>query len=450
MSLTREQLCAFVEEEAAGTYSNELKWIEFVHSQTEVAALRHCEGLHDGHEFRERVHRAMDAADRSSLGELVRDANSVNVLITDTPETLNFIGWDAEQRVRIGWPRMLGVDPRVLESGLRAAFSNASAQEWVAKGARATDDEARVMGFDWDPLRSAIDIRSQWLLTIHPKFARYDSIMGLELGRSGEAPDLSPDVLPPLPRYHYSLEPWELHSRRIVHQSRAMISAYTVAMERLAVKAGVDVATVQQWVELACALHDTGKLSQNWQHVAWKWQKDRDSRRGKKAPERVPIAHTDLDPVVDKDLVRQPGYRLPAHAVEGALAVADALGRHLSQQLVDTGTVVRVGLALIWSIGRHHAPRSEGKNLKAFELVSGAEAIINRTLPIGTGPLSISTPTSAAVRTLSKNVLYFLTQVGSGAWPFYCHFVRRLRLADQQASSRTNESASEIYKAVGT
>src|SRR5438093_2000262 len=257
VSLTREQLCAFVEEEAAGTYSNELKWIEFVHSQTEVAALRHCEGLHDGHEFRERVHRAMDAADRSSLGELVRDANSVNVLITDTPETLNFIGWDAEQRVRIGWPRMLGVDPRVLESGLRAAFSNASAQEWVAKGARATDDEARVMGFDWDPLRSAIDIRSQWLLTIHPKFARYDSIMGLELGRSGEAPDLSPDVLPPLPRYHYSLEPWELHSRRIVHQSRAMISAYTVAMERLAVKAGVDVATVQQWVELACALHDT-------------------------------------------------------------------------------------------------------------------------------------------------------------------------------------------------
>src|SRR5207248_1463123 len=227
-----------------------------------------------------------------------------------------------------------------------------------------------------------------------------------------------------------------------------MIPEYTVAMERIAAKAGVSGATVEQWVELACALHDTGKLSKDWQDAAWKWQMDRDARSGREARERVPIAHTDLDPVADRELARQPEYRLPHHAVEGALAVADALGSHLSRQL-PPDLVVHVGLALIWAIGRHHGPRAEGKNLRAFQLISDAEQIINRVSPADAWPLSITPPTDAIVRTLGRNVLHFLAHAGSAAWPFYCHFVRRLRLADQQAASQTGDTYSESLKNQG-
>jgi hypothetical protein len=108
----------------------------------------------------------------------------------------------------------------------------------------------------------------------------------------------------------------------------------------------------------------------------------------------------------------------------------------LDKQLGES-MVLPVALALVWAIGRHHSPRTEGERLKAFQLEDGAASLIDRTLPSGAGPLLIESPSGGAARDLSRNSLHFLGDVGSAAWPFYCHAVRRLRLADQQAAGQT-------------
>ena len=216
-------------------YSNELHWIEDVHAETETGVLEKHLGLRNSHPRRRAVNEAMDSDERSCLSQLVRDANSVSVVVSAEPESLNFTGWDPVRKCHIGWPPLLSVPPEVLKWALEP-FVNSDSDSWIAKGAAFTEDEHRDLQINWSRI---VDGRGFHLLAIHPNYASYDKDFGLFLGRSGQVTPSDPEALPPFQRYQYEVEPWTQHARRVVVQARHMKAANRCATDRLAKLAGV-------------------------------------------------------------------------------------------------------------------------------------------------------------------------------------------------------------------
>src|SRR5690606_9526038 len=114
--------------------------------------------------------KAMDGDTFAAVRQLVRDVASLNVVITDRPESINF-----NRRV---WPQMLSV-PR---TSLFALFHDeAPKAEWIAKSAREQDVmQTGVIEIDWEEIVRSADLMSAgWLIAIHPDCASYDSKLGL-------------------------------------------------------------------------------------------------------------------------------------------------------------------------------------------------------------------------------------------------------------------------------
>jgi CRISPR-associated endonuclease/helicase Cas3 len=232
-------------------------------------------------------------------------------------------------------------------------------------------------------------------------------------------------------QYAYSFEPWTAHAERTVEQARLMAQSCLCGAEALARRHGVSRDLVESLVELVCALHDTGKLSAEWQKVAWRWQDERDRRAceaGITVPERprVPLAHTWYEPEVDRE--RRPKF--PPHAVEGAFAVCEAVG----DRLAETGGDEWAGVATICAataIARHHTSRAS--ECKPFQLVQAACDCAVRAA--GAPRLTIHACTSRDDGyQLGQQLLSFSRQDDSQLWDLFVLLERRLRLADQKAT----------------
>jgi CRISPR-associated endonuclease/helicase Cas3 len=245
---------------------------------------------------------------------------------------------------------------------LSSAFDNPPAGRWIAKGASDTTNwqmpaEPRLQ---WNSITRPADLAAQWLIAIHPQFASYSPDLGLQIGTAGEERTIEYSPVAPLPRYQYEFEPWTTHAERVVRQAQSMTRAHAVGEKRLAELIGTDVAVVWRILEIACALHDAGKLTEEWQRIAWRWQGDKDARlkaAGVRVPERpqVPLAHTAYDPLADREYGREAKYRFPNHAVEGAYAVATSVDRVLVEVLDETQAWF-ASRAILSAIARHHSP----------------------------------------------------------------------------------------------
>ena len=103
------------------------------------------------------------------IRDSVRDIDSVSVLVTSEPEAL----FDGR-----AWPRLLSVSGFSLMR-LKRHFQNLAPGQWVAKGAVEMDgDERPGITLAW-PTLTAGQLRSQWLVAIHPDFASYHPRLGL-------------------------------------------------------------------------------------------------------------------------------------------------------------------------------------------------------------------------------------------------------------------------------
>ena len=95
---TRDVLQSLPPEGRPIDFVEERSWVENVHANIEEEQLRQYDNLYPR---RKAVHEAMDQGGRGRLRQLVRDIDSVGVVIAPQPETL------FEGRT---WPRLLGVD----------------------------------------------------------------------------------------------------------------------------------------------------------------------------------------------------------------------------------------------------------------------------------------------------------------------------------------------------
>ena len=435
VNATREILSRLPPDGINVDWSLERQWIDKVHRATESARLSAYDSLRLR---RSRVHEAMDRRDRGLLPELVRDADSINVLITEKPEDLNFSG-RSEDGSRLGWPKMLGVPAVSLLKPLGAFFDNPVAGRSVAKAAQPSSTQDPGIRFDWVPVKSAGHLRVQWLVAIHPNCASYDSRLGLVLGHGGPPPLVEYAEMSPLPRYQYQFEPWTDHARRIKAQYLKLRSANRCAVSALAQRLSVPPEFIDDLTEIVCTLHDVGKLTAAWQERAWRWQRDKDERlmaKGGIAVSRsnVPIAHTSFDLQLDGGLRYQAQYRLPNHSVEGAFAVAESLIAHIVRRL-EAHTGGMAALSALSAIAQHHAPGS--RNPAPFRLSELAGQCATSCLPAGWNPFKLAEcPDALTAKDFAENgVIQLSHEPHEPCWPLFVFLVRSLRLADQAATA---------------
>jgi CRISPR-associated endonuclease/helicase Cas3 len=405
VSATRSLLASLCGQQSLD-YFKELEWLDAVHGESDLLALSHLDSLHS---HREKVLRAMDGLDASACSRLIRDIDSVGVIVTNSPESLAFD--------RGLWPQLLSV-PRTSLFRLRGACAVVQAPDWIFRTpTEITSNPAGGLDIVWqqctDPAKAG------WLLAIHPAHARYSREIGLQLEtRSDTEPDVRYRSMPPLPRYSYARETYVAHAHRTVEQARRIIARLPSMMMSLQ-RARPDV-SFSGLAELACALHDAGKLQVEWQAEAHNWQQYCDSRTGIQREINEPLAHTSYEPSQDKGNALLPKF--PAHAACGAFALLPYLARHFPAEIV---------LVMCTTIARHHGAHT--RELRDFRLPETVTVPIEASLPENAPrpliPLTLR-PNSLDVHRFTEQYLVHLSE-DENCWPLYVGLARILRLADQ-------------------
>lgn len=401
------------------TAQHEQRAVDEVHGPIERGVLESI----NLNEWSAKVNMAMEGAVRDAHEKLIRDVDSINVLITAEPEKVRF---DRQGE----WPETLSVPTVFLRDFLRRMASKEPGK-WVAKVPVATDtyggEQYAGLRFDWkrfEPGKTALT----WLVAIHPAYAHYSRELGLRLGEAGERSEVRYVAHSVQARYSYRCETYVEHIQLALEELHRLSAAATCARQRLTDETGVPGDIIQQAERLAVVLHDTGKLSVKWQEQIKAWQRT-------KTPDRSleePLAHSDYDPETDWESIQKHGRR-PNHAVEGAYAASEYLYDLFPNR-------AELAACVLTAVARHH--KGDASTLQDFRLIPNAAAVMNSLLSgLGLPPVQrladqpdpdlcgengrFSWELVAAIREEDRPWL-----------PLYWHLVRLLRLADQAGSAK--------------
>ncbi len=408
------QVMGFVEEQAL---------IDAVCAERDALTL---EGLRAGTPiFRSKVERALggDAAARQGT-ELVRDANSRQLLIHDSPDVLLSAPYDADG---------FAVHPAVLAAAFHdwQAAGAGLGLPWVVK--RLTDgvdeEEADQARYHWESVGESRELLGSGVVVVHPALAGYDNRRGLLLreatGYRSKLPDEGRTQEAAQRSSFYHLETYLLHVQRLLaalaSEAWPELAGGAEALER---RAGWPVGSMRRAAWLVCALHDVGKLSRAWQGWAHRYQ------RAVGQPVTEPVAHTCFDAANPRhNQAQKTAGARPSHAAQGALAVT----RLLAGALGGEEALTRAALS---AIARHHGPFTE--ECPSYSLDACAIEQIDaslRQLP----PEARAGADACRVSTANQRGTLRLPLLARPAhereWLAYTILVRALRLADQAATA---------------
>ena len=371
-------------------FEREQLWVEGVHGAVEARDLKTYENLYSR---RSLVDDAILKGERGRLSELVRDIESVNILLTSDPRSVHFSGEK--------WPALFSVSranvwklKKSIEEGLHCVWK---AVEVV--------DESGPMRFDWSEVKSAGELASCWLIAVGPGAASYSKSVGLHLGVGGEVMPVLYTLKAPTPRYCYCFETWVDHVRRVMEQSADMDESNALGARKIEERFGLEVGAVRNLTQLSAALHDVGKLAKDWQDRAWAYESQRSGRR-----RGEPLAHT-------TKRGDEQGPKLPPHAVEGSFAVATGLSKEFRDGAWATAC----------AIARHHSARA--KECRAFELAPETRDVLLR---VGQSIQNVRNGNDDLARKgFPDEVEIRWDDENRDEWLLYAYLIRRLRLADQ-------------------
>jgi CRISPR-associated endonuclease/helicase Cas3 len=393
-------------------FTDELDLLDSVHSETEYGFLKPYKNLHS---IRSRVNQAMDGQNNNAVRELIRDVSSVSVIISNKPRFLDF---NKEK-----WPAMLSV-PRSGLYRLEEAFAESSGfGETVAwypdENPNIVDDNE--VSFAWKPISSIEDLSTiSWLIVINPQYASYSSELGLQIGVTGESQETCYFERSPLPRFSIKFETYAEHTLRTFEVCKAMGCNYGVSEANLEQFYDCEDGFIESLAEIACILHDIGKLSSTWQDMVIKWQQFKNAHK----LTGEPIAHSDFNPDTDFE-ARGKMPKQPSHAAEGAYAIADWLNNYIGSEY---------SAAVYTAIARHHGAFTS--SLSDFRLIEqAAQYVMNAFHIVSATTVSlVDEPDHIARSSFKDNLLEFsCRQEDERLWPLYVFIVRRLRLADQKS-----------------
>lgn len=360
----------------------------------------------------------------SRVRELVRQVDSVNILIHENPSNLDL----AMQPDTFSLPRS------VLYQFLGRADLANQPRGLVLWPEFPEDAEGYRKAPDWRPLLRAEDAEGHFVLAVHPSLASYDRDCGLRLlppvpGNYESQPTLTvADTR--IERYSYQMESYSEHASRVLKAAADLLPAHRVATSRVAQTLGLSSENLGHLVRLVAALHDTGKLSTGVQATMWRWMEEvhQVHRTGF-------LAHTTFDARDSRQVAldRQARFRKPPHAVEGAYAANQLLSDAVQRLGVLAGTAADVVRALFSAIARHHSPAA--RTLRTFELSAGAQREVTDHLQsFGVKGELADKPSDVHL----AKVPTLLADPGTNevGYTLYLFVVRLLRMADQRATAR--------------
>ncbi|WP_422572169.1 CRISPR-associated helicase Cas3' [Methanothrix sp.] len=407
---TRKEIKNFREKELDPDFEKDL--VERVHAPLEDSRL--IDSLQNR---RGEVNEAMDHGHSSSIQKLIREVDSVNIILTPNPHSEN---------LEISWPEMLSVPRSTLYK-----LKKKGTDDWIFKIPIFSDDE-EFKGVKWEKVESVRDI--SWLVALNPKFARYSQEVGLIFGEEGTRCIIL-NKKSPYKSYKYSCESFQEHTHRVIAEARSLIPLSDKGIMKLSKKMRLDRNhSIEKMILLACALHDTGKLSVRWQGAMNRWQ-GISNPNAEQFIKGLPLAHTTYDPVKDWIRMQELKIQKGPHAAEGAYAVFTMIFKGSQTMLGDGDDTQNMALGIMAAIARHHGPRTS--NLQPFELIPQAKNILNdamKTLEIDLGDMEISeTPNKDVIDSFRQYLK--ISEIDNGIFLYWLS-VRIIRLADQRATSK--------------
>ena len=208
----------------------------------------------------------MDGLLNNAPVELIRDISSLNVLVAAQPEKIRF---DLPGQ----WPETLSVPMHSLRSFLNKVKKESNhSQSWIAKFPVFNDDESNQdQRWEWHDYN---ENNYPWFLVLNPYFAYYSADLGLILGDAGagETKEIKYRKRDPKARYHYRCETMLKHLSLVMGQLEKIKEKSLCSIKYLAEYLNISEQEVIKAVKLALLLHDTGKLTQDWEQGAKTWQ----------------------------------------------------------------------------------------------------------------------------------------------------------------------------------
>lgn len=407
-------------------FAEEQALVDLVHGKAESEVFTAI--FADNARRRREVSQAIDTADRSKIVDLIRHVDSIGVIITDTPETIDL------SRL----PELLSVPRTSLYSAFNTMTGCGAPGEWFAKIPRIKETDGQVTTVEWHALTVGNELKmAEWLIAISPRFARYTADIGLELGVPGPVPQVPANEIQPWTPYHFEYEPFKDHVIKVVEEARHEAKRSICARYRLERHLGLPPRFAEHLVEITCALHDTGKLLKQWQQAALDWQQ-------RFYPEQIveegsPVAHTTFRPEAG-DIEKQRLMHLTRgpHAAEGAFAVSKALGRYFDKHFHDEEIIGGIWKAILTAIARHHSSQTQTVGRKLSFIADAASCLNAAVLAAGLDIMVDELIVPIQERDGENFKRALISAEEHYVWlPLYWFLVRRLRLADQYATKMT-------------
>lgn len=316
-------------------YKQELEWVEAVHGAADKKAVDALTGR------KARIFEVIANNEKGVYTELVRQIDTLSVAISPAPEELRQ-PWDLEG---------LSIRPGTLEKNFKALAE----PEWFAKKPHLKNPEKSQFSerreppqYNWPKVENGDEFKTLTFVVLNPRHVSYSEDVGLrfEPHATGES-GLSPCVVRrQRERYSYRRETylqhitqvWKACERHFLSRGRLQWAARC-----LEEKCGLQSGDFERLLRLVIALHDAGKLSQEWQNAVWNYQKEcwNDERRDF-------LAHTLYNPADPRQYAIGKWFSRPPHAAESAV---------LTQAVWESlGFDEPIACAAYSAIARHHAP----------------------------------------------------------------------------------------------
>jgi CRISPR-associated endonuclease/helicase Cas3 len=418
------------------SFFDERELLDYVHRDRESQTISNIRATFNT--LRTEVNQAIDDPSLIWRTKLVRDIDSVSLLITDKPAQIE---WNRE-------PEMLSV-PRSSLWQLEKSFRPGDVFFPVEP-----DDGVSPWEFEWEVVDGLADaIKNAWLLCLSPRVAHYSPEIGLLLGeevnmdkagryggatgqkgvryRTGGNPKTGSSLA-----YSYRCETFSEHCRYAYKAWRSSAANVKNGLRVLGRASNLTVAILEQLVDWAVILHDTGKLNTRWQAAVTAWQEDMypgdlPNSTGE------PLAHSTYEPSRDYHRQKRPKYQRGSHAPEGAFALLPSIARALARIVPVDQLVKPLSAVLVTAIARHHS--TYAYTLEDVEWEPTTVDYLNKTLKdmyggklqlIGLGSLN----GQKQYRDYFAEFLIKASNKMVEEWmPLYWFIVRQLRLADQRS-----------------
>ena len=327
------------------SYHDELALVDTAHDAHDQQLVTILQDRH--YLLGQRIEQIMLTQQRNLAPELIRDIDTRTVFIHENP---------TEQTVPHPYRyESIGLRPHQLQRWFKAVNSHAWDQglDWIAKIAHSQEDtdtaesaeQRRLITTRWQSLAPGIDgahvnacISDLWssgyLVTLHPALVHYNAELGLLLHPGSTTTGESPFSESMRTREEYgpiAHESYESHIAGLYQVYTRTYRKRTAAVRnRLEQHFGLDQDQLDRAIRLMFAVHDLGKLDQEWQSWAHSWQARVVQLRQQPElafPPDFMAAHTDYDARDERERRSQSAIRpkRPNHAAESARAARDLI-----------------------------------------------------------------------------------------------------------------------------